>query len=338
MTDLQSLLKQGVLLLLGFAILAIPVSQAKQKPFDSIVVFGGSLSDPGNGFVVLSDPESFGFDDSCSPLTPMNVPPYDSLDIFFLPDGTYATGGHHVTNGATWIEQLARNNGLAGFTRPGLRNDGQQARNYAVGGARANDYPCRFNLSNQLAAFFNSSTALTEDSLVVFEMGGNDLRDALVALPADPTPVISGALFNIGGAIDALYNMGGRQFLVMNIPDFGQSPSVQILDSLFPGIAGAASGLTHAFNQQLLVMQSQLNFLYPGMDIRIFDVHALLNSIIANPANYGIEVVNAPCVTPNVAPYKCSNPDVYLFWDGLHPTKAVHKIMADTAAEVFFIP
>ena len=85
-------------------------------------------------------------------------------------------------------------------------------------------------------------------------------------------------------------------------------------------------------------MQSQLNFLYPGMDIRIFDAHTLLNSIIANPADYDIDVVNVPCVTPNVAPYKCSNPDTYLFWDGLHPTKAVHKIMADTAAEVLFIP
>ena len=266
----------------------------------------------------------------------MNVPPYDSLDVFFLPDGTYATGGHHVSNGPTWIEQLARDNALAGFTRPGLRNDGQQARNFAIGGARANDYPCRFNLSDQLAAFFNSSTALTTDSLVVFEMGGNDLRDILAG--ADPVLTMGGALDNIATAIGQLYVMGARQFLIMNIPDFGKSPSVQILDTIYPGIAGAATGLAFTFNQQLMLMQSQLNFLYPGMDVRIFDANTLLNSIIANPADYGIEMVNKPCITPNVAPYKCNNPDTYLFWDGLHPTKAVHKIMSDAAAEVLFIP
>lgn len=312
---------------------------AKQKPYDSIVVFGGSLSDPGNAFVVLSDLGSFGFDESCGLLTPLNVPPYDTLDFLFIPDGVYARGGHHVSNGATWIEQLARDNALAGFTRPALRNDGQQARNYAIGGARANEYPCRFNLSNQLGAFFNTSTALTADSLVVFEMGGNDLRDALVSLPADPTPIIGGAISNIGNAIGELYNMGARQFLLMNVPDIGMTPAVQILDSLYPGdLAGAASWLTYLFNQQLNDLPDTLSLFYPGIEVRIFDANTLLGLIIANPANYGIEVVDTPCVTPNVAPYTCSNPDAYLFWDGLHPTRAVHKIMADKAAEVLATP
>lgn len=327
-----------VLFFLGFFVTS--PTFAKQKPYDSVVVFGGSLSDPGNAFVVLSNPSDFGFDESCGLLTPLNVPPYDTLDFLYIPDGVYASGGHHVSNGATWIEQLARDNSLAGFTRPALRNDGQQARNYAIGGARANDYPCRFNLLNQLGAFVNTSTALTADSLVVFEMGGNDLRDALVSLPADPTPTIFGAISNIGYAIGELYNLGARQFLLMNVPDIGKTPAVQILDSLYPGLdlVGWASGLTYLFNEQLDDLPATLSFLYPGIEVRIFDANTLLNLIIANPADYGIEVVDTPCVTPNVPPYKCRNPDAYLFWDGLHPTRAVHKIMADEAAEVLAVP
>jgi outer membrane lipase/esterase len=327
-----------MLVLLGLGLFTTSASLAKQKPYDSIVVFGGSLSDPGNAFVVLSNPASFGFDESCGPLTPMNVPPYDTLDDLYIPDGVYAMGGHHVSNGATWVEQLARNNALAGSTRPALRNDGPQARNYAVGGARANDYPCRFNLSNQLGAYLANPSVLSPETLVVFEMGGNDLRDALVALPADPTPIIGGAIGNIGSAVVTLYSMGARQFLLMNVPDIGKSPAVQILDGMYPGLAAAATGLTVAFNQQLLALQGQLNFLYPGMDVRIFDAYTLLNAIVADPADYGIEVTDVPCITPNIAPYKCTRPDSYLFWDGLHPTRAVHKIMANGAAEVLFTP
>ncbi len=320
-----------MLVLFSLSIFVTSTSHAQQKPYDGIVVLGGSLSDSGNAFVVLSDPSRFGFDETCGLGTPMNVPPYDALDDFYIPDGSYATGGHHVSNGATWVEQLARSKGLAGFTRPALRNSGMEARNYAVGGARANDYPCRMNLSDQLGAYLAGFPEVSADTLFIFEFGGNDLRDALVGLPGDPSSIIAGAIANIGTAIGTLYNQGARHFLLMNVPDIGQTPAVQILDGMFPGVATAATDLTNVFNFQLLVLQGELN---SYMDVRIFDVNALLNTIIDNPENYGIEVTDVPCVTPNVVPYRCKKPDTYLFWDGLHPTREVHKIMAHDAAEV----
>lgn len=325
------------LILFSLGIFVTSTSLAQQKSYDSIVVFGDSLSDSGNAFIVLSNPSRFGFDETCNPLTPMNVPPYSTLDDLFVPDGTYAIGGHHVSNGATWVEQLARSKGLAGFVRPALRSDGMKARNYAVGGARANDYSCSFNLSNQFDAYLANSPVVSADTLFIFELGGNDMRDALVNLPSDPAPIIASAITNIGNAIGTLYSLGARQFLLMNIPDIGQTPAVQILDSIYPGLANAATGLTNAFNFHLLGLQGNLN-LYPDMNVRIFDAYTLLNSIISNPDNYGIEVTDVPCVTPNIAPYKCTNPDTYLFWDGLHPTKAVHKIMAHDAADVLYTP
>ncbi len=62
-------------------------------------MFGASLSDFGNVFVLLSDVLCFDFDEPCRLGAPANVPPYDLLDELLISDGAYAKRGHHVTNG-----------------------------------------------------------------------------------------------------------------------------------------------------------------------------------------------------------------------------------------------
>ena len=316
-------------------LLVATVSSAKEKQFDRIVVFGSSLSDPGNAFVLLSNPQDYGIDAFCDLGTPANTPPYDQLDDFLIPDGTYARGGHHVSNGATWIEQFARGRGLSGDTRPALGNEGTKASNYAVGGARAvEDYPCRFNLSDQLAAYHQDSLTITEKTLFVIEIGGNDIRDAL----ATPDPSIIGiALHNIANTIGILYSQGARQFLLVNVPALGETPAVKIIETMIPGAVDGANMLTQVFNTNLGGLQYSLNsndILFPGIDIRMLDLYTLLNEIIDTPEDFGITNTEDACITPGVAPFTCKNPDSYLFWDGIHPTKVVHDIMAQKAAEV----
>ena len=82
----------------------VPVS-AEAPPFAGIVVFGTSLSDSGNAFALRGG---------------TNTPPDYLLDPFLVPGAPYARGGHHFSNGATWIEQFARSRVLAGSDRPAL--------------------------------------------------------------------------------------------------------------------------------------------------------------------------------------------------------------------------
>lgn len=315
-------------LLLALALLAPGLAAAETK-FGRIVVFGDSLSDPGNAYA-LNGGE--------------NIPPYDDLDkldALLLPDVPYARGGHHFSNGATWVEQFARPLGLAGNTRPAFQGSSTEATNYAVKGARAHDeaIAIHVNLSVQVNTFLTAfGGAAPSDALYVMEFGGNDIRDALEAFASGGNggPIIADALTAIHDNIEALYEAGGRKFLVWNTPNLGLTPAVRALDPFTPppGAVVLAGSLTDFFNSNLDALLGYLSFALPGIEIVQLDVHTKIQDLVDDPAAFGLSVVDTACITPNVPPFECQTPDEYLFWDGLHPTKAVHAIFAHEAAVV----
>ncbi|KPK34954.1 MAG: hypothetical protein AMJ66_02535 [Betaproteobacteria bacterium SG8_40] len=320
-------------------VLALLSCQAFAQPpeIDRIVTFGASLSDSGNAFVWLADPAN----SDCG--TRLNVPPYDALSDLFVPDGPYAKGGHHFTNGATWVEGLARNLALAGNTRPAFRNGGNKASNYAVGGARAAaGFPCRFNLPAQVNAYLGDFGSTSSRTLVAIEIGGNDVRDALIAALSggNPGQKIQEALTSLFQSINQLYGSGAKHFLILNVPDIGKSPAVRAIDQANGAggaIIGLAGSLTQAYNDALAALVTSLGG-YPGIDIRILDVHQTLNVVLASPEDYGFANAVDPCISPHQAPYQCDRPEEFVFWDGTHPTRAMHAVVAQQAISTISAP
>ena len=290
-------------------------------PYSGIVVFGTSLSDSGNAFALRGG---------------TSTPPDYSLDPLLIPGAPFTRGGHHFTNGATWIEQLARSLGLARSVRPAFASDSPKATNYAVGSARAYDDRRNFNLSDQVQAFLaDSNRQAPADALYVVEMGGNDIRDAIVAYQMGGLPaaqlVLQQALVSIAQHIHVLYRAGARKFLIWLPPNVGLTPAILMLNQISPGVAQLASALTQSFIGSLQSALTQLSGL-PGISITRFDANALLNDIVADPEKYGLTNVREPCVSRNVEPFLCKAPDEYLFWDGIHPTREVHSIVAGATA------
>lgn len=295
--------------LLALALLA-PDWATAQVAFNHIVVFGTSLSDPGNAFALTRR---------------QSTPPYANLDALLVPDAPYAHGGHHFSNGATWIEQFARPLGLAASVRPALVGTNLGASNYAVGGARARQDEASFDLSLQVSSFLGDVGGVAPaDALYVVEMGGNDIRDALAAGPAGGL-ILSDALAAIGANIGALYAAGARQFLVTNGPNLGLTPAVRIL-----GAAEAAEFFSQSFNTGL---EDLLASLEEQLEIEIarLDLYQKLTDLVANPQAFGLSQVEGACVTPEVPPFTCKTADDFLFWDGIHPTRAGHAIFAQEA-------
>jgi outer membrane lipase/esterase len=301
-----------------------------RRPFDRIVVFGTSLSDPGNAFALSHQ--------HLEP--PYTHPALNPLTLIPESEWPYKVGGNRFSNGPTWVEQLAKPIGLSASVKPAYFQSVDGSSNYAVGGTRARDGVLgEISLSDQIRNFLrNAATQEPSSALFVIEVGSNDLNDALQP-GAVPETIVRSALFGVAGAINTLYHQAGaRKFLVWNVPNLGRTPAVSALD-WFVGADGAlvagAKAISEGYNAELKTLLFALPHLplhaggVPEADIVQFDAFNRLEEVVTNPRRYRLQNVKDACIKPGTSkPSRCENEDRYLFWDGIHPTRAGHSIVA----------
>lgn len=301
---------------LPFVVSAHEWSDEGQPEFDQVVVFGDSLSDPGNVFVATHQY-------SVRPFAP-------------IPSAPYAIGGMHFTNGETWVERLSRALDSRTGTGPALLAP-RVYTNYAFGGARARAGAASTSpdLGSQVAMYFGNAGGVADGkSLHVIWFGANDVRDALEALAIDPSGatsvgIVQSAIQSIGANMVALWSAGARTFLVPNVPNLALTPAVAAQPAQ---VRGLALQLSAAYNAGLEQLLGQLEATLPDTRIVRLDIFSLLNGIVATPRVYGIVNATEPCLHFGVVVDAiCRDPRVYLFWDAIHPTAAVHKILAEHA-------
>lgn len=310
---------------------APPVNAHGKSHKSQLKIFGDSLSDSGNAAALGA---------------PINLRPFEGL----IPDGPYFT--LRFSNGRTWVERLANrlgtpDSGKAAFVFAGAGG------NYAVGGGRARDVSDTFDLPEQVGFFLSGSDGtMGPKDWAVIQFGGNDVRDAIAAfvgvLSVGGTPeaanaaaagVICEAVANIELNIGLLYEAAGaKRFLVVSSPDLGITPAVRAL-----GASELGTGLSQLFNALLVLgdtgacggaVQGLLNLQtsLPESEIVLFDVFALLNEVVADPEKFGLSNGVDSCITPGVfIGAVCHRPSHYVFWDGIHPTAAMHRIVARRA-------
>lgn len=224
----------------------------------------------------------------------------------FPPNPPYFQGRY--SNGLVWVEHLAAH--LA------LKPD--QNTNFACGGATTgtngmNGIP---GLLVQVQNFTQTNQNLNVDALYIIWAGANDYLHG-----ANNSTIV---VENLSKSIKLLTASGAKKILVANLPNLGELPSTRNTSN-----SAALSSLTKAHNSGLAKRLNELSQQgSSGTQIIQFDASSLYRNAIAQPAKFGLTNVTGACLNSTDP---CKQPDQFLFWDGIHPTTAAHRILAETA-------
>lgn len=178
------------ILLVAMGLLLTAMSFAANKDFDTMIIFGDSMSDNGNLYKFMW----YRF--------PISPPYYEG----------------RFSNGPLWIEQLYHS------YYSNDNNEGLQ--DYAVAGAGAvlsYKQQLPYTLAIELANYYYWNTYdKKETSLYTIWIGGNNYFGG----PTNVESITDTVVDTIGDAVERIINNGGNKFLLPNLPDLGKLPYV----------------------------------------------------------------------------------------------------------------
>ena len=307
-----------------FAAAAAPSASAQQ--FSNVYVFGDSLSDVGYYRPVL---------------TALGLPP--TL--------VAALGRFTTSPGPVWSELVSQYYGAT----PGPSNV-NSGNIFAQGGARVATNSAstpqgaaQRPVSTQVTEFLSRNGGTADpNALYAIWAGANDIFQSLQGaaagtIPASQLPTI---IQNTAGAeiqqIARLQGAGARYIVVFGLPNIGTTPAF----AGSPSSSAAATQLSAGFNTALFAGLAQA-----GIRVIPIDAYSILTELGANPSLYGFTNATTPACGP-FPPFSSASdaffcpPQVqapggaqhYFFADGVHPTTAVHAIIAQVVEQMISGP
>lgn len=278
---------------ISLAILLLSPIKATASSFSDFVFFGDSITDSGNVFFTTGETTELPF----GGIVPIR--PYTSRNF---------------SNDRVWSQYIADFNNLS--AEASLIG----GTNFAFGGATNQtlaEVPSP-SLEEQLGLWQQTTGNIADPDAVYFvQGGGNDIRIATTlddSLQANF--FLENAANSVGTVVTDLIDAGATNIAVINAPDLGLTPEAILGDA-----SDEATALSQVYNTSL---EQTLNTL-DSEEVNLIDVDlfSFIRSITNDPTAFNLPantVTNLPCILPDSV---CSNPDEFIFYDGIHPTSAV---------------
>lgn len=281
--------------------------KALAADFTQFYIFGDSLSDTGN----------------VSTFT--QVSPIGSIP----PDPPYFQG--RFSNDRIWVDYLGEQIGLTPTLFANLSTTAPtQGVNFAFGGSNSGVdnvfIPGVPGVLNQVGLFTQPFLANNQkvdpNALYAVWGGGNDYLFG-------QNPNVNQVVNNLSQSVGLLTQAGAKNILVLNLPDLGKIPLVSSSAN-----SSNFTALTNAHNAMLATALAELSNI-PDVNIIPVDIDSVFNRVVANPAEFRFNNIDSSCVVYriqiNQVLRSCDNPNDFFFFDEVHPTTNVHRLIAETA-------
>ncbi len=299
--------------------LAIGAQAAQAQQFSGVISFGDSLTDAGNASTA---------------------------------DGNAATaaGNSFTTNNDPVAAQIIA--AAFGFNQQHSLAGGT---NFAFGGSCAQAAgacvaPLFPRLNQQIGQYITANGGVANpNALYTVWSGANDIFGAIGGSVWTTPAAISAGSATVAGAVitnvNTLQTAGANYIIVFNLPDLGRTPQF-----------GASATTAAPFS---LATANYNNALSAGLEGRQgiipINTFGLVNEVIANPGLYGFTNVTGIACGPglpgavtsaacgavgsgNPFTYAAGTNDSFLFADGVHPTGAGHRLLANVVLATLAAP
>ena len=292
---MSRLLRGAALAALTLAASTALATAASAQSYNRLVVFGDSLSDNGNLYLA-------------SGRTQPPSPPYFQ---------------GRFSNGPVFTE-------LLGFTAANFNGSVTGSINYAYGGSRTdNNIAFPPGMRQQLTSYTTAGGTFGSRDLVSVLGGANNIFQAIpaAALTPSPTaaigPTLTAAVADINFIVNDIAARGAGTILVTNLPRLGITPQFRAGPNAPAAPLADYAGST--FNSGLQAALIATAATRPNTNIILFDLAKVSDVLAANPGAFGLSNVTESCFNGVTV---CANPDSYLYFDGVHPTAAGHRLIA----------
>ncbi|KAK3152353.1 hypothetical protein QOZ80_2BG0157790 [Eleusine coracana subsp. coracana] len=195
--------------------------------------------------------------------------------------------------------------------------------------------------ASKLRSFVGEAKAqeTLSEALYIISMGTNDFLENYYAVPRGHAAASDYAAYLVGVAESfarALHALGARKLDLNGLPPMGCLPLER--DSRKGACHEEYNSVARSFNAGLRDLVARLDA--GGARVVYGDVYSGVADVVADPAAFGFEAIEVGCcgttgrfemgyLCNRASPLTCVDADKYAFWDAIHPTEHLHRIIAE---------
>lgn len=322
---------------------------AAKSNMTCILVFGDSSVDPGNNNHIAT-------------LTRSNFPPYGK-DFFNRSSTGRFTNGRLATD---FIEAFGYKNIIRGFLEPNIdKEDLLHGVSFASAGSGYDELTANLtnvlSVSKQVEYLMHYKIHLRQlvgekkaaetikNALFILSFGTNDFIQNYFEEPIRPKQFTVEQYQNflisrMFRAIKVMHRLGGRRVVVVGVPPLGCFPLIELIRDDVNKCDDQLNKLAISFNSKIKQKLATLNTSL-AIKATYGDIYTVIERAVQYPKLYGFTETSKGCCGTGTVELgdtckglaTCSDPTKYVYWDAIHPTESMYKIVADEVLKAVIV-